>query len=865
MAGEVKDAEGYTGVWRTIRGHRVFIRNGEELGSAMARSGKFKNLKREDVVKGKHELERRRLHSEAEDLMKAYSTNRHKFGENYWRDKWVQASSWEKEERDFPEHYDNPQEAEDISDLQGRHIEGYSKYLRERNHEIPKEIEAGTYTGGKDYYDPRQAVKDALTNGDFTLAHNTMDKYGLMDEKEEFLGGVSSQIASDYRNWDYQRVVNNEYALNFGDSSQGYKDTKDVPFSEKEKAVREARETEIPSYTKSGNLNYKAFGIERTPEGDFSDDGTRFYSYMLNNGMEMTVAKGGDDIYLSLRHPYDKEISYEEYSSLPHYNDLDRYNGVAKGSVNLNEVVKASNAYMNEYNELKKSKGLAVDNRSTYERRIDDIDNAIKSSKEYADYHRNYYKTGDYSRGRYHDSEARRYDKKVDRLEASKFKLMSEHAKAELRGGLKSRIEKYNDQELHDTAKGWTYPIDVDESDKKTIRELKSLAREEIKNRTAKQDYPYAKNYDPWKKQREVDDNGYHTEPSLRKKDMENDLKVMERLSKNSGGDLSKNNDYQSLRKQYESEFGHPPRKKGIADDYKLEDINTLTKTGQELYRKVERRMERDEQDRIAEKQARLGINITEAPKEAKQKTGLYDKPYKTSLNRSVDLGLSSTSYTAGKDAEILDSITGQLSDGIWENSPNMDRYWKNIDFSSKDGKIVANVPIGYYADDAFRDYGLNPKSNPYSNMDDERVRRYLADKAKQIVKQNIKDYPQLGKWDRNNNNTVDYMGGHNTEGITVADVYSFYDRVKGRPGKNYNTYGKTSVATSDVDNIKAQVERYKKRKGNNSFSDNEIISSNSSKLKYSYKNANEEDRRKIKAELQSRGYYLKGDKWYGR
>ena len=33
------------GVWRTIRGRRVFIREGESLGSAMSRSGKFKKEK----------------------------------------------------------------------------------------------------------------------------------------------------------------------------------------------------------------------------------------------------------------------------------------------------------------------------------------------------------------------------------------------------------------------------------------------------------------------------------------------------------------------------------------------------------------------------------------------------------------------------------------------------------------------------------------------------------------------------------------------------------------------------------------------------------------------------------------------------
>lgn len=36
-----KDNQGHEGVWRTIRGRRVFIRSGEDLESAMKRSGKF--------------------------------------------------------------------------------------------------------------------------------------------------------------------------------------------------------------------------------------------------------------------------------------------------------------------------------------------------------------------------------------------------------------------------------------------------------------------------------------------------------------------------------------------------------------------------------------------------------------------------------------------------------------------------------------------------------------------------------------------------------------------------------------------------------------------------------------------------------
>ena len=38
----MKDRDGYEGVWRTIRGARVFIRTGEDLDSALARHKKQK-------------------------------------------------------------------------------------------------------------------------------------------------------------------------------------------------------------------------------------------------------------------------------------------------------------------------------------------------------------------------------------------------------------------------------------------------------------------------------------------------------------------------------------------------------------------------------------------------------------------------------------------------------------------------------------------------------------------------------------------------------------------------------------------------------------------------------------------------------
>lgn len=67
------------GVWRTIRGRRIFIAKGESLSSAMAKSGKFTENrgmpKREDVMKGKKELKRQEA---VEKWHKEYAPNKYK-------------------------------------------------------------------------------------------------------------------------------------------------------------------------------------------------------------------------------------------------------------------------------------------------------------------------------------------------------------------------------------------------------------------------------------------------------------------------------------------------------------------------------------------------------------------------------------------------------------------------------------------------------------------------------------------------------------------------------------------------------------------------------------------------------------------
>ena len=132
------------------------------------------------------------------------------------------------------------------------------------------------------------------------------------------------------------------------------------------------------------------------------------------------------------------------------------------------------------------------------------------------------------------------------------------------------------------------------------------------------------------------------------------------------------------------------------------------------------------------------------------------------------------TELTSNKDYEILNSVLGQLSDGMWENSPRMNKYWLNISTEFIDGKVYIIVNHQSY----IRHYN-QCIVNPFYNMDDFNIKFWFATKIKQIVKQEEKDNKASSWWKRTNLRELAYLGYN--EKITVADAYKLYDLLKGR------------------------------------------------------------------------------------
>lgn len=122
------------------------------------------------------------------------------------------------------------------------------------------------------------------------------------------------------------------------------------------------------------------------------------------------------------------------------------------------------------------------------------------------------------------------------------------------------------------------------------------------------------------------------------------------------------------------------------------------------------------------------------------------------------------------KSKEIISAVRGQIGDGIWENSPGMEKYCLFMGELDDNGNIT--VYTGYKPGWAVgRNSGVCYSA--FNDMSDDAVKKFYANKIKQIVKREGLD------WNRNNTEHCDYLDYHS--GVTVRDAYKVYDRLLGR------------------------------------------------------------------------------------
>jgi hypothetical protein len=156
---------------------------------------------------------------------------------------------------------------------------------------------------------------------------------------------------------------------------------------------------------------------------------------------------------------------------------------------------------------------------------------------------------------------------------------------------------------------------------------------------------------------------------------------------------------------------------------------------------------------------------------------------------RRIDTGLKTD-----LDMAILDAVLGQLSDGIWENTPMMRKYWPYIEISKRGGKVYLEVSEEEYKEHYPRNY--------FIVMTDNEIKSWLAMKLKQVIKEEGLD------WKRDNTETTDFLSTDwripSKEEATVADCYYVYEVLRGRNVAKHPEYSKKMGLDEALDILKS-------------------------------------------------------------
>lgn len=129
------------------------------------------------------------------------------------------------------------------------------------------------------------------------------------------------------------------------------------------------------------------------------------------------------------------------------------------------------------------------------------------------------------------------------------------------------------------------------------------------------------------------------------------------------------------------------------------------------------------------------------------------------------------------KEKDIIDSVIGQLGDGIWENSPRMEKYWQNMDIEGD----TFSVERGWYKDYSWRPNGRSWRysESGFARKSDVWVINWVANKIMEIVRIERKDVSEDSNhsWPTGDNDASMYIT--RDEDITFGEAIAFAKKLK--------------------------------------------------------------------------------------
>ena len=169
------------------------------------------------------------------------------------------------------------------------------------------------------------------------------------------------------------------------------------------------------------------------------------------------------------------------------------------------------------------------------------------------------------------------------------------------------------------------------------------------------------------------------------------------------------------------------------------------------------------------------------------------------------------TNFYGQRAYDILRAVSGQLSDGMWENSRGYEKYWTNFDVVRKpDDQVVFEVNA-----EPNTVWCKRYIANPFVGLTDAEFLAWYAGKLKAVIQAEAKDDGAAkGWWNRDNTKFESAYLSYDLD-VTVADIYAVYDWLLGRKNRADDVYGDRvwgKPASKETIAKRAEITQHKKQ-----------------------------------------------------
>lgn len=145
-------------------------------------------------------------------------------------------------------------------------------------------------------------------------------------------------------------------------------------------------------------------------------------------------------------------------------------------------------------------------------------------------------------------------------------------------------------------------------------------------------------------------------------------------------------------------------------------------------------------------------------------------------IERSKNTRLVKTDLVGKKAYEILESVVGQLSDGIGEGKFLYEKFWRFVDVLLNPNNNHVEIRISNLNCEKSWFYPTRWIFNPFLSQTDEEIKKWFARKIKWIVRTEAQDKKMEIPFQCDNQYEMEYLGDWTQ---TVAEAVEVYNSLR--------------------------------------------------------------------------------------